>query len=78
MNLRIPFIRKSKKLQKNCKSLLGMSPQPVNQNEKKVKGKAIARIRKRMKEDMQEKKVAQYRMANGKGNNILRKVKVVP
>ena len=55
-----------------------MSPQPVNQNEKKVKGKAIARIRKRMKEDMQEKKVAQYRMANGKGNNILRKVKVVP
>ena len=55
-----------------------MSPQPVNQTEKKVKGKAIARIRKRMKEDMQEKKVAQYRMANGKGNNILRKVKVVP
>ena len=33
-----------------------MSPQPVNQNgKKKVKGKAIGRIRKRMKEDMQEK-----------------------
>ena len=33
-----------------------MSPQPVNQNgKKKVKGKAIDRIRKRMKEDMQEK-----------------------
>ena len=32
-----------------------MSPQPVNQNEKKVK-KAIARIRKRMKEHMEEKK----------------------
>ena len=32
-----------------------MSPQPINQNGKKVKGKAIDGVRKRMKEDMQEK-----------------------
>ena len=32
-----------------------MSSQPVNQNEKKAQEKAIDRIRKRMKEDMQEK-----------------------
>ena len=53
INLRTSFIRKLKKLQQSYKFILVMSPQPVNQNEKKVK--AIDRIRKLMKEDMQEK-----------------------
>ena len=49
-----------------------MSPQPVNQNGKKVKRKAIDRIRKRKKQN-----VAQYRMTNGKGNNVSKSVKVI-
>ena len=47
--------QKVQKQQKIYKLILVISLQPVNQNEKKVKGKAIDRIRKRMKEDMQEK-----------------------
>ena len=47
--------QKVHKQQKIYKLILVISLQPVNQNEKKVKGKAIDRIRKRMKEDMQEK-----------------------
>ena len=47
--------QKIQKQQKIYKLILVISLQPVNQNEKKVKGKAIDRIRKRMKEDMQEK-----------------------
>ena len=55
INLRIPLIRNCKKLQKIYKLILMMLPQPVNENGKKVKVKPIDRIRKRMKEDMQEK-----------------------
>ena len=45
--------------------------------EKNVKAKAIDRIRKRMKEDMQEK-TTNMEMGNGKGNNISKGVKVIP
>ena len=55
INLRIPFIRKCKKLQKIYKLILVMSPQPINKNGRQIKAKVIDRIRKRMKEDMQEK-----------------------
>ena len=45
---------------------------------KKVKGEAIDRIRKRMKEGMQEKtKCCTLQNANGKGNNISKSVKVI-
>ena len=46
---------------------------------KKVKGKAIDRIRKRMKEDMQKKtKCRMVWMKSGKENNISKSVKVIP
>ena len=46
---------------------------------KKVKGKAIDRIRKRMKGNMQKKQNdAHYGMTGGKGNKISKNVKVIP
>ena len=46
---------------------------------KKSKRETIDRIRKRMKEDMQEKQnVAKYKTTNGKGKNISKSVKVIP
>ena len=49
INTRTNFIRKCKKLQRIYKLILVMSPQSVDENgKKKVKGKAIDRIRKIM------------------------------
>ena len=49
------FYQKVQKIANIYKLIFVMPTQPVNQNGKKVKGKAIDKIRKAMKEDIQEK-----------------------
>ena len=56
-----------------------MSPQPVNENRKKVKRKAIQRIRKRMKEDMQEKtECSTIQNDKWERKQYIKSVKVIP
>ena len=64
INLRIPFIRKCKKIATDLQFSISDVTSTSKSKWKKIKVKAIDRIRKRMKEDMQEKTKC-CKIANG-------------